>query len=392
MTTTGIRRAGVVLCVAAAMIGAACSSDADDAATAADNPAGDDTTSVAAEPRYADAGPYEVGITTLTLDDGRAVEVYYPAQDGSTDAGTPAVYLQTDAIPPEVLATLPTPPADVDLSVELPATRDVPASGDGPFPLVLFSHGAGGWRSVYGYQLSGLAAWGFVVASIDYPEYGMMASFTGGTTSGGRDGTASVAATTIAEMAARSADPESVLSGTVDTTRVAGAGRSTGAATMFGLLDDGSVGAVVGWAPANLVETSTSDTPSLIIAAENDIAITVDDAEATYANLADPKRLVIVGDMGHNGFGDSCLAIREGTDVIGVARDMGIPIPDRLLELGRNGCEEGDLDPRIGWAVTQHFTVAFLRDAFGIDAEPVGLGDGIGEAFDGVSVTYRQSG
>lgn len=36
-----------------------------------------------------------------------------------------------------------------------------------------------------------------------------------------------------------------------------------------------------------------------------------------------------------------------------------------------------------------HFTVAHVRAAFGIDEPPVGLGDGIAAAFDGVTLRYR---
>jgi hypothetical protein len=42
------------------------------------------------------------------------------------------------------------------------------------------------------------------------------------------------------------------------------------------------------------------------------------------------------------------------------------------------------------WAVVQHFTVAELRTSLGIDAQPVGLGTGIANAFPGIKVTYEQ--
>ena len=43
--------------------------------------------------------------------------------------------------------------------------RDVPASADGPFPLVLFSHGFGSFRFDASALVHGIASWGFVVAA-----------------------------------------------------------------------------------------------------------------------------------------------------------------------------------------------------------------------------------
>src|SRR5207342_3563732 len=162
-----------------------------DASTTSSRPA----RSVLAEPAYAKPGPYAVGVTTLSLPD-RKVEVYYPARAGSTKGRPTATYTQTDPIPPEILAGLPKVPAGVDLTVKVPATRDVPVATDGPFPLVIFSHGAGGWRGVYGYPLSGIASWGFVVASTDYAEYGLLAQFSGGGSNSAETATAVQAAAT----------------------------------------------------------------------------------------------------------------------------------------------------------------------------------------------------
>ena len=126
----------------------------------------------------------------------------------------------------------------------------------------------------------------------------------------------------------------------------------------------------------------------MIIGGAKDIAVTPASAARTYTRCSPPKRLVRIGNIGHNAFSDACLAIRSGTDLIGLAQRLGIGIPDRLLELGRNGCEPGALDTKEGWRIIQHFTVAELRVALGIDKVPVGLGPGIADAFPGVKITY----
>ncbi len=384
-----MRRAWVGVLVVALVIASACSSGSDPSGN------GSPTSSRAvkgalAEPVYAKPGPYAVGVTTVSLPD-RQVEVYYPAKAGSTRGLPTATYVQTDPISPEILATLPKVPPGVDLTVKIPATRDVPVATDGPFPLVIFSHGAGGWRGVYGYPLSGIASWGFVVASTDYAEYGLLAQFSGG----GSDDAATAsavqqAATGTIDMMSALNDGPGRFHHAVKTTKVGAVGHSAGGSTMFRLLDDPRVGVIVGWAPGGPKGTVTANTPTMVIGGKDDVAVTPASTMRTYDALLAPKRLVEIAKMGHNAFSDACLAIRSGTDLIGLARQLGIGIPDALLELGRNGCEPGALDTKQGWRIIQHFTVAELRNALGVDKVPVGLGPGIAAAFPGVAIDYRQ--
>jgi predicted dienelactone hydrolase len=356
-----------------------------------------------ADPLYAGDGPYEVGVTTLELPD-RSVEVYYPAAEGSTDGQPLDSYEQTDPIPPELLASLPPIPADAELTQQVPAVRDVPVSTDGPFPLVLFSHGAGGWDTLYGTPLSGLASWGFVVASTDYLEYGLVAQLTGGG-SGDEDQTEAealaareerraqavgVADATIDLMTGQNEAAGGRFEGAIDLDLIGGVGHSAGGGTMFGLLDDPRVGAIVGWAPVGPPTPVTSDTPTMIVAGAEDIAVTEADVRESFDELQPPKRLVVVDGMGHNAFSDICQPIQQGNDLLGLAVQLGLPIPDRLIELGRDGCEPDSLDTATGWEVIQHFTVAALRDGLGLDTEPVGLNQATADAFDGVTITYEE--
>jgi predicted dienelactone hydrolase len=378
-------RALVAAAVALALT--SCGSGSSDSSTSGANAA----VAAGSEPRYAKPGPYQVGVTTIELAD-RKVEVYYPARSGSTNGRPAATYDQTDPIPPELLASLPKIPAGVDLTVTFPAVRDVPVATDGPFPVVLFSHGAGGWRGVYSHPLSGIASWGFVVASTDYAEYGLLAQFGGGGGSAADDRStvAGAATATIDALAAANGASGGPFRGAIDIDRIGGVGHSAGGGTMFTLLNDSRIGAIVGWAPVPPTGPVTSHTPTMVIAGAEDTAITPASAAASYDALLAPKRFVEIAKMGHNAFSDACLAIRSGTDLIGLAKQLGIGIPDRLLALGRNGCEASSLDTRQGWRVIQHFTVAELRDALGVDRVPVGLAPGVATAFPGVTITYRQ--
>ncbi len=342
--------------------------------------------------KFSQPGPYAVGVTTLKLAD-RSVEIYYPAKRGVASSQPLATYLQTDPIPPGMLAALPKIPPGVDLSVTIPARRDIPAAADGPFPLVIFSHGAGGWRSGYGELLSGIASWGFVVASTDYVEYGFVSQFTGG---GARNPTArrqtvnAAVGGTIDLMTKATSEPGGRLKNTIDLSRIGAVGHSAGGGTMFGELGDPRIGTIIGWAPVPPQTPVTSHTPTMIIAGEKDSAISPSVVSAAYATLQSPKRLVMVGNLGHNAFSDSCLAIRNGNDLVGLAKQLGIGIPQGLLDLARNGCGPDDMETRTGWAIIQHFTVAQLRSGLGVDLRPHGLGETAGRLFPGATIIYSE--
>ncbi|MGZ4644097.1 MAG: alpha/beta hydrolase family protein [Blastococcus sp.] len=115
----------------------------------------------------------------------------------------------------------------------LPTTLWYPARGDGPFPLVEFSHGFGSSPGAYEELLSGWAAAGFVVAAPTFPL------------------TSADSPKVVADVLHQPADVSFVLTsvlalnttrgdaleGRIDAAHVAVAGHSAGAVTTIGLLD-----------------------------------------------------------------------------------------------------------------------------------------------------------
>lgn len=104
-------------------------------------------------PTFAQTGPYEVGTREITLDDPQRpldVTVWYPA-DPPGDANT--VQYQYSL-----------------LSTEGQAYQNAPADmSDAPYPLVVFSHGSGGFRYQSLWLTEHLASHGFVVMASDHP-------------------------------------------------------------------------------------------------------------------------------------------------------------------------------------------------------------------------------
>jgi predicted dienelactone hydrolase len=368
--------------VAVALLGAGCGGDDDCCFIRKPLP---DPASQAA---YVAAGPYPVGVVALQLPD-RRVEVWYPGAPGS-EAGLPRdTYRQTDPITDPILKSFAENIArreGINLVYETRAFRDLPPSGAGPFPLLLLSHGFGGWRNINSSLAAGIASWGFVVASADYLERGLNAVATN-TVNSSPEKDVMITTDTLALLRAEDAAPESALNGLIDFERIGVAGHSAGGRTALETLAEPDIDVAVGYAAAG--GAGNGGKPAMLIAARNDIGVTTEDTEALYASLSSPKRVIFIEQSGHNSFSDVCTPIREGASLAQLARQAGLQIDERLLALAENGCAPEDLAPEDAWAIAQHFTVAQLRAAFGIDEPPVGLGAGVADKFV-VTVEYRQ--
>ncbi len=331
--------------------------------------------------RYAERGPYVVGVTTLNLGD-RDIEVWYPIEAGAEIGREKAVYRSFEVLPAPIVAILP---PDLNIAVEMDAYRDLPASAAGPFPVLTFSHGAGGFRHVYSALLAGIASHGFVVASLDHLEWGLLAQ-VGLLPPGTNRDPGEVVLASISALSAASADPNSPLAGGVDPSRIATAGHSAGGLAAFALPDRPEVKAMLGFATGG----SGADVvgkPVLLLVGEEDGGIA--SLEATYEALPPLKRFVSVLTASHNSFTDQCAIIYGGNNFIQRLIDAGFPVPASLLAQALEGCRPHNLAPAAFWKIAQHFTVAHLRAAMQLDDPPVGLGDGVATAFAPVALRYR---
>lgn len=388
--TNGRRWGLVAAVVVTGLFGAACSGNSESS-----DPTTTTTTSLPAsvpaapggpdDPAFAEPGPFEVGVTTLSLPD-RKVEVWYPATDDV--AGAPvATYSQLDALPENLASLAPSLlPAGTDpsiLTVTMTDTyRDVPPSGSGPFPLVLFSHGFGSFRLDASALARGMASWGFVVAAPDHLERNRAALITGQVVrEPARDVQVLLDTITLVGEAG------GVLEGLADTELVGAVGHSAGGRAALSALSEPQIDVAVGWAAAGRADVPAPPKPSMNIAARVDVLVPIEEVEATYAGLAPPKRLVVVDGAGHNSFTDLCLAVRSGTDLIGIAQSIGFQLPENLAAGAVDGCQPEAIDTMTGWEITQSFTVAQLREALGLDESGAGLGAGVVGAWD-VPIEY----
>lgn len=389
-----LRRVSALIIAAALLVVAACGSDS----STSDSNGTTTTTAIdeAAATAYVAKGPYSVGTTTLDLD-GRKVEVWYPADE--VPAGAQQVIFEIRDLLPENLKSIV--PDDLNPKYPTDAYRDIAASDKGPFPLVLFAHGFAAYPTEYQYLLTHLASWGMVAAAPDFNERGLLAALSGSSTT--TDETAVMLATQDL-METQDVMESGLLSGKVDTSNTATIGHSAGVSSAVGAAaEDPEIKTFVamsgGRAPGSSTGSTTSSggtipdlpiptQPGMVVTGGKDQVAALDRVQGFFESLNPPRRLVVVDDAGHNAFNDLCLIGRDKGGLLAIAAQVGINPPEQLSGLFNDGCTADYLTAEDAWPAVRHFVTAQLRNALGLDPEPVGLGQGTEAVFLPVGVTY----
>ncbi len=196
-----------------ALASAACGSS-----SAAGNPKSATTT-------FATAGPYAAGTVHYVVA-GDPVVVWYPAQKSSVTGRSPYTYHLRTWVSSAIRKLIPASFAD---GVTEDAYQGVPAAS-GAFPVVLFSHGYGGYPEQSTFLTAHLATWGMVVVAPDQIDRDLGAVIAGkASVATPADVPEQLAALRYVEQLSRT--PGSLLSGHVKTSEVATLGHSAGGGT-----------------------------------------------------------------------------------------------------------------------------------------------------------------
>ncbi len=314
----------------------------------------------------------------------RLATVFYPAGSSSA-ANFPLFSYDLEAPIPQALRAIV--PAKYDSTTTVDAHIGAPASPDGPFPIVLFSHGFGASRLYYSHLLVGIASWGFVVVSADYLERGLLAEATN-RVSANADSDLTTMLTSLAAVESASATSSSILHGVADSRRIAAVGHSAGGQTAFDALKDPRISVAVGWAPV-APTGSAARKPSMIIGARNDIALTPKTLTREFHTFRGPTNFVEISGEGHNTYTDICTSIRTGAGGLVAFATATHFISPELARLASNGCNKTDIAPQRFWPIVQYYTVAQLRASLGIDKDATGLSPPSDGQFPGFSVAYQ---
>lgn len=366
----------------------ACGSD--DGATSSDS-AGPGATAQ----DFSGRGAYDVGATRLELDADRPVEVFYPADPEATPADADPYRFTTQEVWGSLADALP---EGAVTSPEMPvAWFDVPASVDGPFPLVVLSHGFSMMRFTFVHHAAQLASWGYVVAVPEHPTRDLQAML-GGVDIREWQGEPDTILDTIDLMEAENARPDATLTDRVAMDQVAVEGHSAGGHDAAISAYDDRVDTWIGLAPAvpfpegetgaveferadgfdraagefdlaaHFERTAPPEKPSMMLVADGDVALPLPDRRLEYEWLPAPKRFVVLADTGHSVFLIDCVGIQErgGSALADALGFDPSTLERRTLE---NGCTPDDAPASEVTATWSHLVVAQLNLVFDIDPD-----------------------
>jgi dienelactone hydrolase len=382
--------------VAAAMLLASCSSD-DDAGSVATEGAGDptttDATADAADPAYAELGPNEVGVHTFALDDGRRVVSWYPATDAAADQPTESFDIAS-LLSPELQGQIP---AELRPQYEINAHPGADPATDGPYPVVLFSHGFAGFPEQSADLVTHLASWGFVVVAPDHVERSLSGLL--GTAAQGVEPREDAEVLSDSLDTALAAEDTAPIAGLLDVEQVAVVGHSAGASAAYlTASSDDRIDAFIAYSVGEgraeegeePVERPVPEVPGMVMLGDADGIIPAEASRAVYEGMNTPKHLVEIADAGHLVFSDLCLIGEEQGGLVGLIEAAELELPENLIRLASDGCEDERPDPAEAFGAIDHFSVAFLRNVFGIDPEPVGMDQATADTFVPAEITYEQ--
>jgi predicted dienelactone hydrolase len=326
---------------------------------------------------FARTGPFGVGLATLTLEPaGTPVTVWYPANADQAHGVQDTTDLA--ALVPGVLAKLF--PGVASYSVNTYGQSGLPVAS-GRFPLVVFSHGYGGWSTQSASLTAHLASWGFVVAAPEHTDRDLSAvltkALTGSTGQSAGSNDVSVLEGTLSLMSAKQSDPSSIFYKHLDLSRIGAVGHSAGGAAVEKLaVADSRVKVFIGLAGASYgsfgetaggLGAKAPDQPGMLMYGEKDGIVPAASMKNAYNAMNKPKRLIGVADAGHLVFADVCTIGGGQGGLVGVAKKVGLAVPPQLIALGSDGCSAAFApvsteQPLIKQAVTAEF-----RWAMGFD-------------------------
>lgn len=364
---------------------------------ATDPPAPTATNPPSTDPPLADFAPitegeYAVGVQTITITDPTrdrplTVDVWFPLAEGAS--GEPQRYSFVTG--------------DYYESPRAVAADSSMISPDGPFPLVVYTHGSGGLRYIHSDYTETLASHGYLVVAADHTGNTTVDQFLdteddGATIAFNRPRDVQVL---IDEMLNPESQETVGFVGSVDPDSIAVTGHSLGGYATYAVvsgmkneagtvLPDERIDALIPLAPAlgdgNPESSLLTDeqlglvvVPTLVMVGTDDKTTPVDPnvTRAFEFTASDPLYRVDLMAAEHQSFTDVC----DYLDFFPMLENPTEAVVDVVEEFAVAGCSEGDMPNDRVQELTNTFAVSFLDSIFKgsemIDPEIVAIPDDV---------------
>jgi platelet-activating factor acetylhydrolase isoform II len=297
-------------------------------------------------------GAWPVGARTVMLA-GLRTEVWYPATPGSEAGKQTASYDLREHLAPADAAKIP----DADNPLQpCDCYRDLPLdTAHGPYPVIVYVHGEGGFRTAAAQITAHWASRGFVVIAADHPGRELKDVIGGSLPPSHQP---EEARALVAALGAPAGDM-SFVAGHLDMAHLALSGHSSGGNA---IADAGDVAQVLIPMASEGVVAGPMLKSTLILGAMDDHFSPYDAQQSGYQSSPPKKRLVGLSNAGHLAFTDVCAIGRDKGGLLKIAADHGIEVSPIVANIAMDGCLPGQLSPERGWVITNAATSAVLEE------------------------------
>lgn len=320
-------------------------------------------------------GPWRVGVRTVAVGD-LTVEVMYPAYKTVLPAHQePASYdlrqYLADADRKRVSD-------DVAPIQSCSCHRDLePDLSHGPYPVVVFLHDRGGFRTQSLMQMTHWASRGFVVLAADHPGLRLEDALTTACQGTAVPSQVDVDVERMVEALSESNGPLSFLAGHIDPSRIGIVGHGEGGMALASL---GDVAQVLIPMAAMGVEPGEALSSTLVLGGTADEVVHHALQRIGYMSSPLPKRLVGIRNAGHLAFTEVCtLRNARGQNLLEVGVEVGICGAQRLGQGFQCGLDL--LPEERAWEIIDTTTAAALGET--LQCQPR-----LGETFDTLEHDY----
>jgi hypothetical protein len=313
-------------------------------------------------------GPWPAGSRTVTVSNLKT-EVWYPGVPGS-EAGKSKDWIDTREYMPE------SDPVATDPIFQINSYKNLPIdTAYGPYPVIVYVHGTGSFRTASHALFTHWASRGFVVICADNPGImlgDLLEGGCGALLSADQEGDTR----TLLNAVRAQSSGLSFLRGLVATGRIGLGGHSAGGMAVSGLGGERGVQVIIPMASGG-VEAGTYVKSALVMGGLQDQAATPSIVRRGYDSTPFKKRLVLVPESGHMAFCSVCGIVTSSDEDLGA-----------LAGIASDGCGPQYMNPAQSTQIINFASTAVYEETLMCSSTSAGQIDTISRRFSGVQYEY----